>query len=205
MKLKYTKWYIDSMSIARDVRNYLKNKPYILEALEKNIVNLSELARQIQSEFKIKNLSAIKAALRRFSEDVQKHKHKREERVLKLLKKSSITVYDGNSVVITEEPINIKEKVKVNLEKIFVYLVERNELPKSSKNILRKNENCTTIIVKSPKEVETTPGVVAFLTSLLSEQNVNVIEFISVWTETIIVVDRKDSLGAYEILSGVIG
>jgi len=193
------------MSIARDVRNYLKNKPYILEALEKDIANLSELARQIQSEFGIKNLSAIKAALRRFSEEKRKYKHKREEGVLKLLKKSTMTVHEGNSIVITDEPVNIKEKVKVNLEDSFVYLLDRTELPKITKNVLKKNENCSTFIIKSPEEIESTPGVVAFLTSLLSEQNVNVVEFISCWTETIIVVDRKDSLRAYEILMNVIG
>jgi len=193
------------MNIARDVRNYLKNKPYILEALEKDIANLSELARQIQSEFKIKNLSAIKAALRRFSEETKKYKHKREEIVLKLLKKSVMTVYDGNSILITDEPVSIKEKVKVELENSFVYLSEKNETEKIIKNILRKNINCTTIIIKSPKEIENTPGVVAFLTSLLAEQNINVLEFISCWTETIMVVDRKDSFRTYEILSNVIG
>jgi len=57
------------MSIANEVRLYLKNKPYILEALENDIVNLSKLARQIQLEFRVKNSSAIKAALRRFSEE----------------------------------------------------------------------------------------------------------------------------------------
>jgi len=193
------------MNIARDVRNYLKNKPYILEALEKNIVNLSELARKIQSELRIKNFSAIKAALRRFSEETKKHKQRREERVLKLLKKSVITVYDGNSIVITGEQTDLKEKVKVNLKDSVVYLLDRSELPRITKDVLKKNENCTTIMIKSPEEIETTPGVVAFLTSLLSEQNVNVIEFISCWTETIIVVDRKDSLRAYEILMNVVG
>ena len=38
------------MSVAQRVRNYLKNKPYLLEALEKGIVNLSELARLIQKD-----------------------------------------------------------------------------------------------------------------------------------------------------------
>ncbi len=33
-----------SMTTAQNVRNYLRNKPYLLEALEKGIVNLSELA-----------------------------------------------------------------------------------------------------------------------------------------------------------------
>jgi len=121
------------------------------------------------------------------------------------LKKSNVTVYDGDSIIITSGQINIKEKVKINLEDSFVYLLDRTELPKITKDVLKKNENCSTFIIKSPEEIENTPGVVAFLTSLLSEQNVNVMEFISCWTETIIVVDRKDNLRAYEILSSVIG
>ena len=60
------------------------------------------------------------------------------------------------------------------------------------------------IVIHSPEELEATPGVIAFLTTLLSEQNVNVIEFISCWTETIIVVEKKDSLKTYEALSNVV-
>ena len=74
------------MTIAQKVRNHLQNKPYLLEALEKGIVNLSELSRQIQEELQIENMSAVKAALRRFSEELQKHKQKREEKVLQVLK-----------------------------------------------------------------------------------------------------------------------
>ena len=125
--------------------------------------------------------------------------------MLILLKKSSIVVYDGNSIIITNEQKDVKERVKVNLEDSIVYLLDKTELPRITKDVLKKNENCTTIIIKSPEEIETTPGVVAFLTSLLSEQNVNVVEFISCWTETIMVVDRKDSLRAYEILMNVVG
>ena len=66
------------MTVAQNVRNHLKNKPYLLEALEKGIVNLSELSRQIQIELKSSDTSAIKAALRRYAEELQKHKQKRE-------------------------------------------------------------------------------------------------------------------------------
>ena len=89
------------MTVAQNVRNHLKNKPYLLEALEKGIVNLSELSRQIQKEISTEDTSAIKAALRRYSEELQKHKQKREEKVLHLLKRSSIAVYDRKSVMIT--------------------------------------------------------------------------------------------------------
>ncbi|MDR0319012.1 MAG: ACT domain-containing protein [Nitrososphaerota archaeon] len=192
------------MTIAQNVRNHLRNKPYLLEALEKNIVNLSELSRQIQNELKTDNANAIKAALRRFSEELQKHKQKREEKVLALLKCSNIAVYDRKSVMITSKEIQSKNSMKVDLPGKYVYLVDKSDLPEHI-NTLVKHENCTMIVIHSPKELEATPGVLAFLTTLLAEQNVNMIEFISCWTETIIVVEKKDSLKTYEVLSNIIG
>ena len=192
------------MTIAQNVRNHLRNKPYLLEALEKGIVNLSELSRQIQKDLKTDDVSAIKAALRRYSEELQKHKQKREEKVLQLLKRSGIAVYDRKSVIITSKELNSKTGMKVDLMDKFVYLLDRNDLPERITTLV-KNDNCTMIVVHSPEELEVTPGVVAFLTTLLAEQNVNIVEFISCWTETIIVVEKKDSLKTYEVLSSMVG
>ncbi|MBK5132839.1 ACT domain-containing protein [Candidatus Bathyarchaeota archaeon] len=191
------------MTIAKNVRKHLRNKPYLLEALEKGIVNLSELSRQVQEELATKNTSAVKAALRRFAEDLQKHKQKREEKVLEVLKKSVLVVYDRKSVIITSKEISVKNGMKVDLPDKFVYLLDKKDLPERV-NALVKHDNCTMIVIHSPKELEATPGVVAFLTTLLSEQKVNVIEFISCWTETIIVVEKKDSFKAYEVLSNMV-
>jgi aspartokinase len=192
------------MTIAQNVRSHLRNKPYLLEALEKGIVNLSELSRQIQDELKIDNTSAVKAALRRFSEELQKHKQKREEKVLQILKRSSIAVYDRKSVMITSKEIDTESGMKVDLLGKFVYLLDRGDVPERI-NAIVKHDNCTMIVMHSPEELEATPGVVAFLTALLAEQNVNIVEFISCWTETIIVVEKKDSLKAYEVLSNMVG
>ncbi|MCW3996927.1 MAG: ACT domain-containing protein [Candidatus Bathyarchaeota archaeon] len=192
------------MTIAKDVRNHLRNKPYLLEALEKGIVNLSELSRQIQSELKINDTSAIKAALRRYSEELQKHKQKREEKVLHLLKRSSIAVYDRKSVMITGKELPSQTGMKVDLLGKFVYLLDRSEMPERIATLV-KHENCTMIVIHSPEELEATPGVVAFLATLLAEQNINIVEFISCWTETILVVEKKDSLKAYEVLSNMVG
>jgi len=192
------------MTIARNVRSHLQNKPYLLEALEKGIVNLSELSRQVQKELKIDNTSAVKAALRRFSEELQKHKQKREEKVLQILKRSGIAVYDRKSVMITSTEMDTESGMKVDLLGRFVYLLDRGDMPERI-NALVKHDNCTMIVMHSPEELEATPGVIAFLTALLAEQNVNIIEFISCWTETIIVVEKKDSLKAYEVLSNMVG
>jgi hypothetical protein len=192
------------MSVAQKVRDHLRNKPYLLEALEKGIVNLSELARQIQNELETDDTSAIKAALRRYSEELQKHKQKREEKVLHLLKHSSITVYDRKSVMVTGKEVSSKTGMKVDLLDKFVYLLDRSDLPERV-NALVKHDNCTMIVVHSPEELEATPGVVAFLTTLLAEQGVNIVEFISCWTQTIIVIEKKDSLKVYETLSNLVG
>jgi aspartokinase len=191
------------MTIAQNVRRYLRNKPYLLEALEKGIVNLSELSRQIQEELKTENTSAVKAALRRFAEELQRHKQKREEKVLQVLKRSSMAVYDRKSVMITNKEIAVKNALKVDLLNKYVYLLDRSDLPERI-SALVKHEDCTMIVVHSPEELENTPGVVAFLATLLAEQNVNIIEFISCWTETILVVEKKDSLKAYEVLSNMV-
>ncbi len=192
------------MTTAQSVRSYLRNKPYLLEALEKGIVNLSELARQIQQELKTSNTTATKAALRRFAEELQKHKQKREEKVLQILKKSGIAVYDRKSVIITAKEISAKNGMKVDLPGKFVYLLDRADLPERISTLV-KHDNCTMIVVNSPEELENTPGFVAFLTTLLAEQNINIIEFISCWTETVIVVEKKDSLKTYEALSNLVG
>jgi len=191
------------MTIAQNVRSYLRNKPYLLEALEKGIVNLSELSRQIQEELKTNNTSAVKAALRRFAEELQRHKQKREEKVLQVLKRSGMAVYDRKSVMITNKEIDAKNALKVDLLNKYVYLLDRSDLPERI-SALVKHEDCTMIVVHSPEELENTPGVVAFLATLLAEQNINIIEFISCWTETIMVVEKKDSLKAYEVLSNMV-
>lgn len=191
------------MTVAQNVRSHLRNKPYLLEALEKGIVNLSELSRQIQKELKTDDTSAIKAALRRFSEQLQKHRQKREEKVLQILKGSNITVYDRKSVMITGKELPSQSGMKVDLMDKFVYLLDRSKLPERVTTLV-KHDNCTMIVVHSPEELEATPGVVAFLATLLAEQNVNIIEFISCWTETIMVVEKRDSLKAYEVLSNLV-
>lgn len=192
------------MTTAQSVRTYLRNKPYLLEALEKGIVNLSELARQIQQELKTDNITATKAALRRFAEELQRHKQKREEKVLAILKKSGVAVYDRKSVIITANEIAIKSAMKVDLPGKYVYLLDRADLPERVSTLV-KHDNCTMIVINSPEELENTPGFVAFLTTLLAEQNINIIEFISCWTETVIVVEKKDSLKTYEALSNLVG
>jgi hypothetical protein len=190
------------MSIADKVRTLLKQRPYILEALEEDIVNQSALSNKIASELKLTNRIAIKAAVRRFAVELRKQKKKREESVRQVLRQSTISIEDGLRVIVSSKAVEVNAKVAVSLDNVFVYLMSKSGAIAKSRLLLR-HELCGTFVVTSPPLIEETPGVVSYLTSILAEQGINVIEFVSCYTKTLIVVDREDISRTYEILSSV--
>jgi len=198
------------MTVAEKVRDYVKNRPYVSEALENNIVNMSQLARAIRRELNLQSIHAIKSALRRYSFSLRKSRSFREEKVLRLLRLSKLMVLDNLSIVMTDKEFEIMNKMKIKLSDLhYVYLVEKGLLKKIREavkhNLSLIHEDCTALVVNSPEQMETTPGVVWYLTSLLSTQNVYSLAFTSCYTETTIVIERKDAIKSYEILSRVIG
>ena len=57
------------------------------------------------------------------------------------------------------------------------------------------------LIIKSPEDMEKVPGVVSYIYSLLGDHGVNVVETMSCWTDTIVVVSEKEIPTAMEFLS----
>jgi len=190
------------MPIAGKVRTLLKQRPYILEALEEDIANQSAVSNKIATELKLTNLIAIKAAVRRFSDELRKQKKKREESVRQVLKQSTISIEDGLRVIVSSKAIDLNAKVAVSLDNVFVYLMSKSGTTTKSR-LLLTHEPCGTFVITSPPRIEETPGVVSYLTSILAEQGINVIEFVSCYTKTLIVVERDDISRTYEILSSV--
>lgn len=201
---------LNAMTVAERVRDFVANRPYVSEALENNIVNMSELARTIRKELNVQSTHAIKAALRRYSLRLRRNRSFREEAVLRLLRLSKLMILDNLSIVIADKEFEIINKMKIKLSDLhYVYLVEK-ALLKKIREIVKDNlclihEDCTALIINSSEQMETTPGVVWYLTSLLSAQNVYSLAFASCYTETTIVIQRKDAIKSYEILSKVIG
>ena len=119
-------------------------------------------------------------------------------------------VIDNLSIVITDSEVELTNKLKIKLTDLHhVYLVDQSSLRKIREDLgdtmCKIHENCTALIVNSPEEMETTPGVVSYLTSLLAGQNVYSLAFASCYTETTIIVRRQHALKSYEILSKVVG
>jgi predicted regulator of amino acid metabolism with ACT domain len=73
-----------------------------------------------------------------------------------------------------------------------------------SKDIIYENANMAAIIVKSPKEISSTPGCIATILQQISRRGINIDEVISCYTDTIIVIKPGDVGRAFESLTGLI-
>jgi len=195
-----------SMSTANIIRMYLKNKPYMIEALENGIVNLSALSRVIQKDLKLNDYYAVKAAVRRYYQHLGKMKMSIEQRALSVLKGNKITILDGISVLVTDRETDIQSRAKIKIDDYYIYLVDSAVLKRAKikTNIIEKYENCSAINIHSEQNVESVSGVMAFVTSLFAEYNINIIELISCYTENVLVIKREDTLKSYELLSDIV-
>jgi len=137
------------MPIADKVRTLLKQRPYLLEALEEDIANQSALSNKIASELKLTNLIAIKAAVRRFADELRKQKKKREESVRQVLRQSTISIEDGLRVIVSRKAVDLNAKVAVSLDNVFVYLMSKSGAVAKSR-LLLTHELCGTFVVTSP-------------------------------------------------------
>jgi aspartokinase len=187
-------------SVAQLVREAIQMRPSLLDALNMKIVNYSALARMLQDEIGEGSLEAVKAAIIRVAEDISSERGLQEERVQSILKESKVRLQDKIAVLISPAKLNIPYLVTAYLTDSYVYVVDqtglKGELPKN----VQVTSNLVALILLSPPRVETTPGFVAFVTQLLSSRNINIIEFISCSTNTVIILDSKDALRAFSLL-----
>jgi aspartokinase len=187
---------------------YVKRRPHIKEALRSGVVNYSALARRIAGEIfgKKRNANAIKAALIRIAEKLADEEETLEGAVLKVLKGSSITITTKVSVVITHVELNESKPLSFVKSRDFItYILPENEAVKVRKNraIMKSEETLNLITVHSSPEIENTPGVISTILNALSSEGINVAEFISCYTDTLLVVKESDTTKAYEVLVGM--
>ena len=191
---------VRAKSVAQLVREAIQMRPSLLDALNMKIVNYSALARMLQDEIREGSLEAVKAAIIRVAEDISSERGLQEERVQSILKESKVRLQDKIAVLISPAKLNVPYLVTAYLTDSYVYVVDqtglKGELPKN----IQVTSNLVALILLSPPRVETTPGFVAFVTQLLSSRNINIIEFISCSTNTVIILDSKDALRAFSLL-----
>lgn len=187
-------------SVAQLVRDTITIRPFLMDSLKMNIVNYSALARMLHREIGEGSVEAVKAAIIRISEELETEHQLHEEKVLSILKESVVRLQDKIAVLISPKTLNIPYIVTAYLTDSYVYIVDQTKLKKALPNQVQMTDNLVALLLISPPQVEATPGFVAFLTSLLASREINIIEFLSCSTNTVIVLNQGDALNAFSLL-----
>jgi hypothetical protein len=196
-------------SISQLVWLYVKQRPFLKEVLRQGVVNHSALARKICVDAfgDERKQDAVKMALIRMAGRMGRVEDDLEGRVLGILGKSSMVIKSKVAVVIAKKELEgVHPLSKTNSGHHLTYILEQRELDSlPRKNLFKAEENLNLIIIESPPEVEEVPGVISHILGSLASEGVNVVEFISCYTDTLLVVRQPDTERAYRILSSMMG
>ncbi|HLD60096.1 MAG TPA: ACT domain-containing protein [Candidatus Bilamarchaeaceae archaeon] len=187
---------------------YIKRRPFLKQLVFEGVVNYSSLARKICIEGfgDLKKFDAVKMALQRLSSKLSKKEEGIEEKVLQVLRKSSITIKNKVAVVISSKEIEeIKPISQVKSRHFITYIINQTELDKvkRTKSIYKIEETMNLITIESSEDIEDTPGVVSLILNSLAFEGINIVEFISCYTDTLLVVNEADTTKAYEVLNSL--
>ncbi|VVC02915.1 ACT domain protein [Candidatus Bilamarchaeum dharawalense] len=184
---------------------YVKRRPFLKEIIRDGAVNFSALARKISIDAfgNKKNQNAVKMALIRMNSRLAKVEDSLEDKINYLLKKSSMVIKNKVVVVIGKKEIDgLKPLSYARSGRHVTYILEQKDFENIPKKLIWKSEeNLNLITIESPETLEEVPGVISHILSALASEGINVVELISCYTDTILVVKQADTARAYQILS----
>tara|TARA_A100001011_G_scaffold58205_1_gene57392 strand:+ start:4921 stop:5580 length:660 start_codon:yes stop_codon:yes gene_type:complete len=214
-------------TIASQVSEYVKTKPYLSTALSQGIINLTSLARQIQPEIekalrKPARSGAIVMALKRISDNEEFLSTHRIVNVLRNL--GDITVRSS----LTDYCFKLSETLLLAQAKFLTEIEEKKDIfYTSSRGVGESNivvssnisplleevfsrEICTdkldklsAITVKLPTDNVKIPGIYYFIFQRLSWEGVNINQVISTSNEFTILMDEDSINVAFEVIKNL--
>ena len=214
-------------TIASQVSEYVKTKPYLSSALSQGIINLTSLARQIQPDIekslkKPARSGAIVMALKRISDNEEFLSTHRIVNVLKNL--GDITVRSA----LTDYCFKLTDTLLFAQAKFLTKIKDRNDVfYTSSRGVGESNivvssnisylveevfkeeicidklKNLSAITVKLPTENVKIPGIYYFIFQRLSWEGVNISEVISTSNEFTILMNEGSVNIAFEVIKNL--
>jgi|TARA_B100001964_G_scaffold244993_1_gene329259 predicted regulator of amino acid metabolism with ACT domain len=208
------------VNITKLTEEYIAEHPSIKDCLKKGMINYSSLTRQICKDQDLdlkKNFDAVLIACRRYYRKVGKEAVL-ENKIIKILKDSKLEVKNKIVVFLVEKNIyyghliELQKEIKKKSELFHIIegsstitVITSHEfldvVKKLFKNkIMKVTENLAEITLKSSEDMENTPGIIAYLSTLLADNGINITETMSTWTDTLFVIDEKDIAKVMELL-----
>jgi len=203
------------MDISKAVRKILVRYPYLEEYMGLGIVNSRALARNIKEDVKRElgrevNIQSVVSAVRRYPVS----KSGREKgKIFQVLSASEVSLrYDVGTLNIlidaAASKIDLHEidggLIMIQGIETLTVVVEEGLIgafkEKFKDAVINSNKDLASVIVKSPREIADTPGVIAHLANTLALEKINVVEMMSSYTETWFIVNEKDALKTVEAI-----
>jgi hypothetical protein len=206
-------------SIAERTRTYIDAHPSIKDCISKDLINYSSLARMIMKDLSISNEEAVMIACRRYAVKLGRQDHEKE--ILRVLRNSRLELKTKIAIITAKNDWTVLHRLESVLKKLFneksiMQVIQgthaitiiadeklKNEVVSAvgQENVVKIRMGLVEISVRSPERNAETSGVFAFLASKLAEGGINVLEAVSVFTDTIFIVSEEDMMQAYAILA----
>jgi aspartokinase len=206
-------------SVARRVREYLDGHPVLADAIRSGVANHSAVARRISDDLGTKQTEAVIAACRRYPRgrgqslgEASIRRVLRKSRIETRTKVAAITVSQGADVLqrlgdVVEELLDENLLCRViQVSRGTVILVDEDSVPRVTRRlregqVVGVRKNLIEVAVTGPESIEETPGLLRLLTGMLWSQQINIVEALSCYTDTIFLLDRDDMAAATAVLS----
>ncbi|MEM4368199.1 MAG: ACT domain-containing protein, partial [Candidatus Anstonellales archaeon] len=195
-------------SIAKQTETYVYESPDIKNCLKKGLINYSALSRRICKDLGIKNFQAVLIALQRIQRKDNMIDSSND--IMDLIKNSKTIIRTKIMVAIVQKPRNflpiqhlqthIKSKNEdfniIEGEETYTLItnMKYSQLIKEKLKhwLIKTNENFVKVCFVFDEKIETTPGVVSYIYSMLAEHGVNIIEEMSCWKDLFIIIKEED-------------
>ncbi len=212
------------VTVPEAVEKIIERSRYLSEAMSKDIINISSLARYIKPELEemlVKNVSqsSIIMALKRLKPKLKPHlqyKNIFKSAPTMLTRSNLIAINLNNSESLDKKYSQILDLN--NRQKHFL-LLSRNisettiivsqDLEKKIKSLLNEAEinsqldKLSLITISLPKEAIQTPGIFYFFLKSLAWEGINIIETVSSYLEFTMIFEEKEVNKAFSILKSL--
>ena len=206
------------MNFAKLAEEYVRKHPAIKECLNKDMINYSKLARAIMKDSDTHlSFDALLISLRRLQRKIKKENN--DIRVKEIMKQSKIDVKSRLMAAIVRKDVyyenesKVKEKIS-NVAEVFNAVLGVNhmtlitneehfaEVEKIFGNkLIKKYKDLVEIIIRSPVLIEHIPGIMSYIYSLFGDHGINILETLSCYTDTILIIEKKDISKVVDVLN----
>lgn len=212
------------ITVPQATEKIVKRSRYLTEAMSKNLINASSLARYIKPEveamvFKEVTHGSILMAIQRLQHELTTAKKSSpffSDAPDMIVRSNLALFYIKNSPTLLTNLVRVeKESAHLQKKALFTYgraetLILTNKMTTEiihkilqRENISRQFENVSAITVHVPGVSADTPGILNLFVKSLAWEGINLLGLLTTETEITIVLASKDGNTAFSILQGL--